>query len=66
MTNHIIKTNILDWGKLITEVVITNKIEQINLEKLMNIYEESNWENLSMVRDLVGEDFDMVDKKYLY
>lgn len=32
----------------------------------MNIYEESNWENLSMVRDLVGEDFDMVDKKYLY
>lgn len=32
----------------------------------MNIYEESNWENLSMVRDLVDEDFNMVDKKYLY
>lgn len=32
------------------EVIFTNKIDGIDLEELMDIYEESNWENLSMVK----------------
>ncbi|MBZ2386325.1 GNAT family N-acetyltransferase [Anaerococcus murdochii] len=45
------------------EVVFTNKIEGIDLEKLMDLYEESNWENLSMV----SSDFDeKSDKNILY
>lgn len=45
------------------EVVITNKIEGINLDKLMDIYEESNRENLSMVESDPGE---KTDKNILY
>lgn len=48
------------------EVVFTNKIDDIDLEKLMDLYEESNWENLSMVKDLVGDNFDDFDENYLY
>lgn len=45
------------------EVVFTNKIEGIDLEKLMDLYEESNWENLS----IVSSDFDeKSDKNILY
>ena len=32
------------------EVVFTNKIDGIDLEKLMDLYDESNRENLSMVK----------------
>lgn len=45
------------------EAVITNKIEGINLDKLMDIYEESNRENLSMVESDPGE---KTDKNILY
>ena len=45
------------------EVVITNKIEGINLDKLMDLYEESNRENLSMVESNPGE---KTDKNILY
>lgn len=45
------------------EAVITNKIEGINLNKLMDIYEESNRENLSMVESDPGE---KTDKNILY
>ena len=31
------------------DFLITNEIDKVDLEKLMDIYEESNWENLSMV-----------------
>lgn len=48
------------------EILFTNKIDGIDLEKLMDIYEESNWENLSRVRDIVGGSIDSFDKKYLY
>lgn len=36
------------------EVVFTNEINGIDLEKLMDLYEESNWENLSMVESDFG------------
>lgn len=36
------------------EVVFTNKIDEIDLEKLMDIYEESNWENIQKAYNLVG------------
>ena len=45
------------------DAVITNKIEGINLDKLMDIYEESNRENLSMVESDPGE---KTDKNILY
>ncbi|WP_311491382.1 GNAT family N-acetyltransferase [uncultured Anaerococcus sp.] len=45
------------------EAVITNKIEGINLDKLMDLYEESNRENLSMVESNPGE---KTDKNILY
>ena len=50
-------------GRFAMEVVFTNKIDGIDLEKLMDLYEESNWENLYMVES----DFDgKSDKKILY
>lgn len=45
------------------KAVFTNKIDEINLEKLMDIYEESNWENLSMV---TTESCKISDKNILY
>lgn len=45
------------------EVIITNKIEEIDLERLMDIYEESNRENLSMVD---SGDEEKSDKNILY
>ena len=45
------------------EVVFTNKIDGIDLEKLMDIYEESNWENLSMVED---DSIEKIDENILY
>ena len=44
-------------------LVFTNKIDGIDLEKLMDIYEESNWENLSMVK---SDNKDISDKNILY
>ena len=45
------------------EVVFTNKIDGLDLEKLMDIYEESNLENLSMVKP---DNEDISDKNILY
>ena len=45
------------------EVVFTNKIEGIDLEKLMDLYDESNRENLSMVKQDSNE---KSDKNILY
>lgn len=45
------------------QVLLTKKIGEIDLEKLMDIYEESNWENLSMVESNPGE---KTDKNTLY
>ena len=44
-------------------LVFTNKIDGIDLERLMDIYEESNWENLSMVK---SDNKDISDKNILY
>lgn len=46
------------------EVVFTNKIEEIDLDKLMDIYEESNWENLFMEQGFLENK--KYDKNYLY
>lgn len=46
------------------EVVFTNKIEEIDLDKLMDIYEESNWENLFMAQGFLENK--KYDKNYLY
>lgn len=45
------------------EVIFTNKISGIDLEKLMDVYEESNLENLSMVKSDYGH---ISDKNILY
>ena len=45
------------------EVVFTNKIDDIDLEKLMDLYDESNRENLSMVKQNSNE---KSDKNILY
>lgn len=45
------------------QVVFTNKIDGIDLEKLMDLYEQSNWENLSMVE---SESDEKIDEKILY
>lgn len=45
------------------QVLLANKIGEIDLEKLMDIYEESNWENLSMVESNLAE---KTDKNTLY
>lgn len=45
------------------EVVFTNKIDGIDLDKLMDIYEESNLENLYMVKSGL---YDKSDKGSLY
>lgn len=44
-------------------LVFTNKIDGIDLERLMDIYEESNWQNLSMVK---SDNKDISDKNILY
>lgn len=46
------------------EVVFTNKMEEIDLDKLMDIYEESNWENLFMAQGFLENK--KYDKNYLY
>ena len=45
------------------EIVFTNKIDGIDLEKLMDLYEESNWENLSMVE---ANNTEKIDENILY
>lgn len=45
------------------EVIFTNKIDGIDLEKLMDLYEESNWENLSMVE---ADSDEKIDENILY
>lgn len=45
------------------EVIFTNRISGIDLEKLMDVYEESNLENLSMVMSDYGH---ISDKNILY
>lgn len=45
------------------QTLITKKIEEIDFNKLMDIYEESNWENLSMVESDIDE---KSDKNILY
>ena len=45
------------------DFLITNEIDKVDLEKLMDIYEESNWENLSMVE---SEKDKLSDKNILY
>lgn len=45
------------------EVIFTNKIDKVYLDKLMDIYEELNWENLFMVESNSGE---LCDKNILY
>lgn len=45
------------------DFLITNEIDKVDLEKLMDIYKESNWENLSMV-ELAGDK--LSDKNILY
>lgn len=45
------------------EVVFTNIIDGLDLEKLMDVYEESNLENLSMVKSDYGH---ISDKNILY
>lgn len=45
------------------QTLITRKSEEIDFNKLMDIYEESNWENLSMVKSDIDE---KSDKNILY
>ena len=48
------------------QVVFTNKIADIDFEKLMDVYEESNRENMSNASDFIRGlgDF-LVKKKYI-
>lgn len=45
------------------QTLITRKSEEIDFNKLMDVYEESNWENLSMVESDIDE---KSDKNILY
>lgn len=48
------------------KLIFTDKESDVDLEKLMDIYEESNWENLSMAKSIIGKNSDKFDKNYLY
>lgn len=48
------------------KLIFTDKVSDIDLEKLMDIYEESNWENLSMAKSIIGKNSDKFDENYLY
>lgn len=48
------------------KLIFTDKASDIDLEKLMDIYEQSNWENLSMANGIIGKNFDKFDENYLY
>lgn len=48
------------------KLIFTDKASDVDLEKLMDIYEESNWENLSMAKSIIGRNSDKFDKNYLY
>lgn len=48
------------------ELNFTDKASDVDLEKLMDIYEQSNWENLSMAKSIIGKNSDKFDENYLY
>lgn len=48
------------------ELIFTDKASDVDLEKLMDIYEQSNWENLSMAKSIIGKNSDKFDENYLY
>lgn len=48
------------------KLIFTDKESDVDLEKLMDIYEESNWENLSMAKSIIGKNSDRFDENYLY
>lgn len=48
------------------KLIFTDKVSDGDLEKLMDIYEESNWENLTMAKSILGRNSDKFDENYLY
>lgn len=48
------------------QVVFTNKIGDIDFEKLMDVYEESNRENMSNASDFIGGLGDFSSEEEIY